>query len=266
MSLADQYDCFLLDLDGVLYRGDEAVPGAPEAVARLRAGGRRVVFLTNNSGRTPEAVAEKLDGLGIEAVPSEVVTSALATADLLAARGGGSAFVVGEIGIRAALANAGLAIVDGEPERVDFVVVGWDRRADYQRLKTASLLVQRGARLVATNADAAYPAPDGLWPGAGALLAVLTTTTGARAEVVGKPHAPLFEAALRRAGGGRPLVVGDRLETDIAGAAALGWDSVLVLTGITGEEELAASAVRPTFVARDLSGVLADSQPDGSAG
>lgn len=258
MRLADRYDCFLLDLDGVLYRGDQVVPGASEVVATLRTAGRRVVFLTNNSSRTPEDVTGRLVGLGIAADPSEIVTSALATADLLAGRGGGSVFVVGESGIRTALADAGLAVLDGEPDRADYVVVGWDRGVDYAKLRTASLLVQRGARLVATNADPSFPAPEGLWPGAGALLGVITATTGVEAEVVGKPHAPLFDAALRRAGGGRPLVVGDRLDTDIAGAAALGWDSLLVLTGISREEDLAGSDVRPTFVAKDLSALLAD--------
>lgn len=258
--LADPYDpyqCFLFDLDGVLFRGDDAVPGAPDAIQELRVAGRGVVFLTNNSSRTPEEVAGKLAAVGIAADPSEVVTSAKATAALLAARGGGSAFVVGESGIRLALSDAGVEILDGEPDHSDYVVVGWDRGVDYMKLKTACLLVQRGARLVATNADAAFPAPDGLWPGAGALLAVITGTTGAIAEVVGKPHPPLFKAGLERGGGGRPLVVGDRLETDIAGAVALGWDSLLVLTGVTQEGDLVASEIKPTFVAHDLSALLA---------
>ena len=261
MALADRYDCFLFDLDGVLYRGDRAVPLAAEAVARLRSAGGRVVFMTNNSSRTPERVAQTLAGLGIGASPSEIVSSALATADLLASRGGGSAFVVGEEGIRTALSDAGVTVVDGQPERVDHVVVGWDRSADYAKLRTASLLVQRGAALVATNSDPSYPVPDGLWPGAGALLAVIVTTTGAVPEIVGKPHAPLFEAALRRAGDGRPLVVGDRLDTDIAGAAALGWDSLLVLTGVTGEADLAGTDVRPTYVAPDLSALFEEPAP-----
>ena len=109
------------------------------------------------------------------------------------------------------------------------MVVGWDRRADYDKLRRAALLVQRGAQLIATNPDASYPAPDGLWPGAGALLATVTATTGATPEVVGKPNAPLFELARERAGGGRAISIGDRLDTDVAGAARLGWDSLLVL-------------------------------------
>ncbi len=256
--IADRYDCFIVDLDGVVFRGDQVVPQAPEALARLRVNGRRIVFMTNNSSRTPGQVADKLASLGIEAHPDEVQTSALATADLLAARGGGTAFVIGEAGIKEALSAAGLRVLDGRADRVDYVVVGWDREVTFSKLATAALLIQSGAGLVATNADPAYPAPEGLLPGAGALLAVLTTTTGVVPEVVGKPHAPLYRAALRRAGGGRPLVIGDRLDTDILGAAELGWDSFLVLTGITGRDELAGSPVRPTYVADDLSDLFSN--------
>jgi HAD superfamily hydrolase (TIGR01457 family) len=256
MVIADAYECLLIDLDGVLYRGDEAVPGAPEAMASIRARGRSVVFITNNSSRTPKQVAAKLEAMGIAAAPSEVVTSALATAELLARRGGGSAFVIGQDGVRSALEGAGVLVAEGEPERADYVVVGFDASADYAKLKHASLLVQRGAALVATNPDGSFPSSDGLWPGAGALLAVVTTTTGATAEVVGKPYAPLFETARRRAGGGVPLVVGDRLDTDIAGAAALGWDSLLVLSGVSTLADLEGSELRPTFVGADLSALL----------
>lgn len=252
MALLDRYDCVLLDLDGVLYRGEQAVPHAAQAVEGILAAGLTTVFITNNSSRTPEQVARKLEGLGIPARPGDVVSSALASAELLAERGGGTAFVVGEEGIRSALREAGLRLLDGEPQRADHVVVGWDRRVDYAKLRTACLLVERGAALLATNDDRSFPAPDGLWPGAGAILAVITTTTGARAEVAGKPHEPLFRSALRRAGGTSPLVVGDRLETDIAGARALGWDSLLVLTGVTERSELSRAPHRPTFVAEDL--------------
>ena len=252
MILADEYDSFLFDLDGVLYRGDEPVTDAGDAIERLRAEGKGLAFVTNNSSRTPEEVAEKLARLGVDVSSDEVVTSALATASLLAKRGGGSAFVIGETGVRKALVDAGIEVVDGEPQSADFVVVGWDRSADYAKLRTASLLVQRGARLVATNGDASYPAPDGLWPGAGALLAAVTVTTGVTAEIVGKPHSPLFEEARERAGGGRSLFVGDRLDTDVAGAAALGWDSLLVLTGVARPADLMRAGSLPTFLGRDL--------------
>ncbi len=256
MRLVDGYDPILLDLDGVLFRGPEVVPGGPETLQALRREGHRLVFVTNNSARTPEAVASMLTELGYAADPGEVVTSALAAAELVAARGYRRAFVIGEEGIRRALEEAGVEVVDGDPERTDCVVVGWDRQVTYAKLRRACLLVQRGAALVATNDDRAYPAPDGLWPGAGALLAVVTTTTGAAPEVAGKPHPPLFQAAVRRVGDGCPLVVGDRLETDIAGAAALGWDSVLVLSGVTDAERAAASAIRPTYVVADVRGLL----------
>jgi 4-nitrophenyl phosphatase len=177
--LAERYDCILFDLDGVLYRGEEAVPAAPPTLAELRARSVRLVFLTNNSARTPGQVADTLRAMGIAADPNEVVTSALATAELLARRGGGRVFVIGEDGVREALAGAGLEILQGEPETADLVVVGFDGGATYAKLKTAGLLVQRGAKLVATNSDGSYPAADGLWPGAGALLSVITTTTGA---------------------------------------------------------------------------------------
>jgi glycerol-1-phosphatase len=256
--LAERYDCLLFDLDGVLYRGDHAIEAAPPTMAELRTRGARVVFLTNNSSRTPEQVADKLRSHGIEADPLEVVTSALATAELLAGRGGGRAFVIGMDGVRDALAGAGIEVLDGHPDEADLVVVGFDGDATYERLKTAALLVERGARLVATNADASFPAADGLWPGAGALLAVVTTTTGAEPEIVGKPFAPLFESGLRRGGGGRPLVVGDRLDTDIEGAAGLGWDSMLVLTGVSTRTDAVAGPVRPTVIAEDVSALLRD--------
>lgn len=259
--IADRYDAFLFDLDGVLYRGADPVPAAAGSLARLRSMGKRIAFVTNNSGRTPEAVAARLRSVGVPARSDEVETSALTTAAVLAARGVGDAFVVGETGLVEALTHAGVQVHAGQPERVDVVVVGWDRGADYEKLRTASVLVQRGAQLIATNPDASFPAADGTrWPGAGALLAAIETTTGLRGEVIGKPNAPILLAALERAGGGRPLVIGDRLDTDIAGAAGLGWDSMLVLTGIDGREEAAAASVRPTYVAEDLDALFNHAQ------
>jgi HAD superfamily hydrolase (TIGR01457 family) len=257
--LAARYDALLFDLDGVLYRGSEPVPGAPETMASLREAGANLVFLTNNSSRTPEQVAAKLSSMGMHSAPAEVVTSATAAADLLAVRGGGTAFVMGGDGVVGALEDAGLRVVDGEHEAVDLVVVGIDEDLTYARLRTACILVHRGASFVATNADPTFPASGGeLWPGAGALVAAITTATGVEAEVVGKPHAPLFQAALRRAGGLNPLVIGDRLDTDVAGAATLGWDSLFVLSGVSTEEEMKASPYRPTYVAPDVRALLLD--------
>jgi len=255
--LADPYDAVLLDLDGVLYRWPEPIPGASEAVAALRKAGKRIAFVTNNSSRTPAQVTERLAAVGVEAKLEEVVTSALATATMLAERGVRAAFVVGEEGLLKALADVGIRVVGASPRDVDVVVVGFDRGADYTKLKDASVLVERGASLVASNADPSFPAPGGeSWPGAGALLAAIETTTGRRGEVVGKPEAPLFERALASAGGGFPLVVGDRLDTDIAGASRLGWDSALVLTGTARREDGEASPWKPTFIVPDLSALV----------
>ena len=223
----------------------------------MRDAGKRIAFVTNNASRTPAQVVERLASVGVDARPDEIVTSALATATLLADRGLTSAFVVGEEGLLQALGDAGIRIVDASADGVDVVVVGFDRGADYTKLKDASVLVERGASLVASNADPSFPAPGGeSWPGAGALLAAIETTTGTRGEVVGKPEPTLFERALASAGGGRPLVVGDRLDTDIAGADRLGWDSALVLTGAARREDVERSQWKPTFVVDDLAALV----------
>ena len=261
--LAAQYDALLFDLDGVLFRGDEPVPNAPETIRTVREIDARIVFVTNNSSRTPEQVAAKLTRLGIAADPAEVVTSALATADLLAERRVESAYAIGGAGVIRALEDAGISVLDGEPADVSHVVVGIDEDLTYAKLRTACVLVQAGAHLVATNADRTFPSSGGqLWPGAGALVAAIMAATGVEAEVVGKPFPPLFESALRRSGGAKPLVIGDRLDTDIAGADALGWDSLLVLTGVSDLRELEVSRVQPSYVAPDLTALLRDPQKE----
>ncbi len=251
--IADAYDAFLFDLDGVLYRGSDPVEGAPETIRALRSMGKGLAFVTNNSARTPRALADHLGSVGVEASHEEVVTSAMVTAELVGERGLRTAYVIGGEGLRSALAGRGVEILIGEPRAADVVVVGWDSGVTYDALRIASVLIEEGAAFVASNADASFPAADGhAWPGAGATVAAIETTTGVRAEVVGKPFPPLLEAAHRAAGGGRPMLVGDRLDTDIAGAAGLGWDSALVLTGISTREEAEAGPVLPTYVLDDL--------------
>jgi glycerol-1-phosphatase len=255
--IADGYDAFLFDLDGVLYRGDRPIAGAAEAVAAIRAMHKGVAFVTNNSSRTPDAVAAHLATVGVDASPDEVETSALTAAGDLPARGVRTAFVIGEDGLRTALAGAGIEPADSGVD-VDGVVVGWDRSFTYEKLLAASVAVQHGAALFATNADANYPAPDGsTWPGAGSLVAAVETASQTRATIFGKPNAPIFEAARRRAGGGRALVIGDRVDTDIEGARRLGWDSALVLTGISTREDLEAAGFAATYVLDDLAELVA---------
>jgi glycerol-1-phosphatase len=252
--LAERFDAFLFDLDGVLYRGDEPVPGAPEVVAALRTLGKGIAFVTNNSSRTPESVVARLRSVGIPADPVEVETSALTTAALLAERGVPNAYVVGGQGVHRALAEVGISVLEGDPGTAGAVVIGFDPQVDYAKLRRASLLVQAGVPFIATNPDPSFPAGNGeRWPGAGALVAAVETTTGVRAEVIGKPHAPILHAALARAGGGRPLMIGDRLDTDIAGAVTMGWPSFLVLTGISSRDDIRAFGFAPTYIWDDLS-------------
>jgi glycerol 3-phosphatase-2 len=262
--LADPYDAILLDLDGVLYRWPDPIPGAATAVAALRDAGKRLAFVTNNSSRAPAQVVERLASVGVTAVPDEVVTSSLVTASILAERGVRSAFVIGEEGLVGALTGAGIHAGTWTGDLPDAVVVGFDRSADYAKLRDAAVLVQRGVPLFASNADPSFPAPGGeSWPGAGALLAALETTTGVRGEVFGKPEPSLFRRALASAGGGRPLVVGDRLDTDIAGAARLGWDSALVLTGDTDREALERTEWKPTHIVEDITGLITGAAREG---
>jgi glycerol-1-phosphatase len=255
--LIDPYDAVLFDLDGVLYRRDRPIAHAAASVARLRDLGKRVAFVTNNSSRTPETLVGRLRSVGVDATLDEVVTSALATADLLGTRHARRAFVVGGEGLRNALAEAGVDVVDTADGEVDTVVVGFDGAVTYDRLRDASVLVARGAAFVGSNPDASFPAADGEnWPGAGALIAAIETTTGVRAEIVGKPHAPLLRSAAERANARRPLVVGDRIDTDIDGALALGWDAALVLTGVSTEAEAEEASSPPTYVIEDLRGLF----------
>jgi HAD superfamily hydrolase (TIGR01457 family) len=250
------FDGLVCDLDGVVYSGDEAIAGAPEAINELRARGIRVVFCTNNSRSTVEQYIEKLGRLGIAAADDEVLTSAIVTAEELARRGDASAFVIGGDGVRKALEAAGIGIVAADGS-ADVVVVGLDPSFDYAKMTDASLLVAAGAALVATNDDTALPTPRGLLPGAGAILASIETATGVTAEVMGKPHRPMMDAAARRLEGcERIAVVGDRPETDLAGGAARGWITILVTTGVTRPEMATGVRPVPDVVISHLGGLL----------
>lgn len=219
---------WVLDLDGVLWLADQPVPGAPEAVGRLRAAGRSVLFLTNNSSLTIAQYVAKLASMGVPAAEEEVVTSAQAAASLLAP--GSSALVCGGPGVREALVRRGVVVLARPP--ADAVVLGWDRSFDFSRLALATEAVLGGSRLVGTNGDATYPTPGGVLPGAGALLAAVSYATGAEPTVAGKPHRPTIELLAARAEAVE-VVVGDRPSTDGRLAAALGVPFALVHTGVT---------------------------------
>jgi glycerol-1-phosphatase len=230
----------LCDLDGVVWLAGEALPGAPEALAELRRRGHRVGFLTNNSSLGIGEYVSRLERIGVPAGPDDVLTSSLAAADLLAGglAPGARVLCCAGPGVAEALAAAGLEAVEEWP--CEAVVVGWHRTFDFDRLDRASAAVRRGARFVATNLDPTYPAPDGLLPGNGALVAAVATASGKTPEVAGKPEAPTV-ALVRRRFGDRGVVVGDRASTDGALAAALDWPFALVVSEATrspGEPDL----------------------------
>jgi HAD superfamily hydrolase (TIGR01450 family) len=262
--LCQAYDVALLDLDGVVYIGGRAVPGAREALRKAGEAGMRLAYVTNNANRTPAAVAEVLTGFGIAATPADVVTSAQAAARLLAKRlpAGSAVLVIGGMGLRVAVRERGLRPVSTAAERPAAVVQGFTPGIGYPLLAEGSLAVAAGALFIGTNADKTLPGPHGPQAGNGSLLQVIAFATGQTPLIAGKPEPPLHEESVMRTGARHPLVVGDRLDTDIEAAQRVDADSLLVLTGVTGPAEavLAPPHQRPTYLAEDLSG-LVEPQP-----
>jgi HAD superfamily hydrolase (TIGR01450 family) len=260
MALVDEYDGFLVDLDGVVWEGRELLPGAVEALAALREAGREVVFVTNNSVRRPAAYAARLREAGVDASDERVVTGGEATARLAAERvgGGGTAFVIGAPAFKEAVAEAGLEVLDGEVGAgADAVVVSAHREFDYDELLTATRALQGGALLFGTSRDPTLPMPGGAWPGTGATLAAVETASGKRAEIGGKPERHLFQQARELIpNAGRVAMVGDRIASDIEGGRRAGLGTILVLTGATSREEAERAEPRPDRTIDDLGGLL----------
>jgi len=258
--LSQLYDVALLDLDGVVYVGPDAVPGAPEALARARADGIRLAFVTNNAARPPSVVAAHLTELGIAADPAEIVTSSQAAARYLAERlpEGARVLVVGTVGLEQALHERRLVPVSDADGPVDAVVQGFSPDLNWRLLAEGAIALNRGVPWVATNADPTVPSPRGPLPGNGSLVAALRQATGREPVVTGKPDPTMHRESLLRSGAERPVVVGDRLDTDIEGANAVGCASLLVLSGVTGPADLIAAppALRPTYLAADVGGLL----------
>jgi glycerol-1-phosphatase len=257
---ATSYDVALLDLDGVLYVGSDPVPTAAAALAAARKLGMRLGFVTNNASRAPEQVAQRLVTQGVPAAPSDVVTSAQAAARVLAQAlaPGSPVLVVGSDALRREVTAIGLTVVDSADPPPAAVVQGYAVDTTYSMLAEAALAVGRGALWVGCNADATIPSRRGLLPGNGALLAVVATTTELQPTIAGKPEVALHAESVQRTGARRPLVVGDRLDTDIRGARRGGSASLLVLTGVAGFTGLLAAAPddRPDLLAVDLTGLL----------
>ena len=264
--LARRYDVALLDLDGVLYVGPDAVPGAPEAVAAAAREGMRPAYVTNNASRTPDAVAAHLRELGLDARADDVVTSAQAAARLLVERlpPGSHVLVVGGDGLRDAVRERGLVPVDEAGDGVAAVVQGFAPELGWRLLAEGTYAVAAGLPWIATNMDATVPTARGTAPGNGALVDLVAEAAGRRPDAVaGKPQTPLHEESVRRTAARHPLVVGDRLDTDIEGAANAGTPSLLVLTGVTRPEDLLAAprGRRPTYLAGDLRTGLLEPHP-----
>jgi HAD superfamily hydrolase (TIGR01450 family) len=257
--LAAQYDQFIVDLDGCVWIGDEPTPGAVEALRAVREAGKRVVFATNDPRSATEDYVTRLWKLGLKASLRDVVTVGGAVQHLLAeTRSGRTAFVIGTAPLRRHVANAGLRILNGTDlaSRAEVVVVAGTEDLVYDDLRQASLAIRRGADFLATGRDPTYPQPDGLWPGTGAIVAAVEYATGRTAEVVGKPQPQLLKTALDRLGDGRTLVVGDRVDTDLAAAAAAELDAALVLTGEASRADVDGFEPKPVAIGDTLAALL----------
>jgi glycerol-1-phosphatase len=257
--LCRAHDLAMLDLDGVVYVGRDAVPGAAGHLAAAREAGLRLAFITNNASRPPSAVSEHLVELGVDATTDDVVTSAQAAAGVLLDRLGEGARVVllGGEGLEVALRERGLEPV-GVEDDADAVASGYGPAVLWGDIMRAAVRIRDGLWWVASNTDGSIPTPYGLAPGHGVLVDTVRRFTGVEPVVAGKPARPLLDETVRRVGGERPLMVGDRLDTDIAGGRAVDVETLLVMTGVTGLPELVAASEeeRPSYVAADLGGLL----------
>ena len=244
---------WILDLDGVLWLSDEGIPGSADAIARLRANGERVLFVSNNSSARVGDYLAKLDRVGVPTQSDDLVTSAQAAATLL--EPGQTALVCAGAGVEEALEARNVRTV--RSGKADAVVVGWHRDFDYEGLTRAAQAVMDGARLIGTNDDATYPTPDGPIPGGGAILAAVATAAGVEPTVAGKPHAPMVELVRTRLAGtlDGSTVVGDRPSTDGLLAVALGVRFALVLSGVTREGDLPVDP-EPAEIVPDLASLV----------
>lgn len=243
----------IVDMDGVLWRGDAPLPGLTEFFELLRE--RPIAFrlATNNSSKTPDQYVAKLAKMGVQVTPDEILTSALAMARYIAdAAPGASVYPIGEDGVRQALLDNGLRLSDGD--HADFVVGGWDHGINFRKLSEAALLIRAGARFIGTNPDRTWPSEQGLLPGTGATLAYLQAATDVEPLIIGKPERHMFDAALTAMGAdpAHAAMIGDRLETDILGGQRAGLRTILVLTGVSDEATLAASSVKPDWVFQNI--------------
>lgn len=246
------YKGYLIDLDGTIYRGSEPIPAGKRFVEALQARQLPFLFVTNNTTRTPETVADRLKNeFDIHVAPETVYTATLATIDYMGAHGGTSFYAIGETGLIDLLLEAGFVWEETTP---DYVVVGLDNQVTYEKFVTATLAIQKGATFIGTNPDKNIPTERGLLPGAGALVSFVATATQVEPIFIGKPEAVIMEAAVAKIGLKKDevLMVGDNYLTDIRAGIDNGLDTLLVLTGFTPKAEVPELPVAPTFVLDSL--------------
>ncbi|WP_314326307.1 HAD-IIA family hydrolase [Paenarthrobacter ilicis] len=260
-ALISSFDAVLSDLDGVVYAGPHAIPGAVESLRRLSTFGVGLGYVTNNASRTPAQVAEHLRELGAPAEDHQVVSSSQAAGELLASMlpSGARVLITGSAALAQEIELAGLTPVHSAEENPVAVVQGFNPEIGWKDLAEASYVVAGGASWFATNTDMSIPQARGIAPGNGTLVAAVAAATGKKPMVAGKPEAPLFHTAAKRLGSDRPLVVGDRLDTDILGGNRAGFATAAVLTGVDTTHSILAArtAERPTYLLADLEGLYA---------
>jgi HAD superfamily hydrolase (TIGR01450 family) len=260
--LIDSFDSLLLDLDGVVYRGKKAIAGAVESITKAQRLGKSVGYITNNASRTPSQIAMQLRELEISVEDHQIIGSARAAAKLLAGKipSGSKVLVVGGEGLRTEVEALGFSLVASSEELPSAVIQGFSPEVGWKDLAEAAFAIQNGAIWIATNQDWTLPLEKGIAPGNGTLVGAVHTAVGILPEFAGKPFRPIFDSALSELGFQKPLVIGDRLDTDIKGAVAAGLQSAAVLTGIAGNRELlgAKSDERPNYILTDLSELFSD--------
>ncbi len=246
----------ILDMDGVLWEGDAALPGVADFFRFLRGREIRFIIATNNASLTPESYVIKLERMGVAAGVEEILTSAMATTEYLKriAHPGERAYVIGEEGLIRAVESAGLMVADADALDARYVICGMDRNLTWNKLACATINLHHGARFIGTNSDITFPTERGIAHGNGAILEALSTASGIRPKVIGKPSPVMMQIAVKKLHlpKARVAAVGDRLETDILGAKNAGLKSILVLTGVTSRKDLKKSRIRPTWVVEDL--------------
>jgi 4-nitrophenyl phosphatase len=247
-----QYEGYLIDLDGTMYRGKEKIEEAVDFVKKLKYNNIPYLFVTNNSTATRDQVAEKLNEFDVPCEPNQVITTSTAAASFLSSEyEGRNLYVIGEDGLRTTLLENGFQFVDTNP---DHVIIGLDRSVTYEKLAIACLAVREGATFISTNEDIAFPSERGLLPGNGALTSVITTSTGISPVFIGKPQSLIVEMALKELGINKrtALMVGDNYQTDILAGIRAGLDTLLVYTGVTKKEHLSTVDIKPTYQINSL--------------